>query len=244
VLVIVSNQFDQGAKSLASRWTAAGHVVGLLTPRDLSIAGWRCHPCGGKGHELAIIQGSVIPTESITGVFTRMASVFESDLTGIVAQDRSYVAAEMTAMLLSWLWGLRCPVVNRPTATCLAGPYWSTERWLKAARDLHIPTQPFQRSVHTRASHAEEPLPARSVIVTVIGEHVFGDEDGVPALWARRLAKAAECDLLTLTFEESGSSYAFAGAHLWPDLGDPVLADALVAHVQGRAQASAHGAAQ
>ena len=55
-------------------------------------------------------------------------------LPAIAPAARDYCAAEMTAFLSWWLSELRCPVINRPAAGCLAGPGWSVTAWRRAAR--------------------------------------------------------------------------------------------------------------
>ncbi len=57
----------------------------------------------------------------------------------------AYVSAEMTAFLLSWLSGLDCPILNRPTPNCLSGPGWRQEQWIHLAARLGIPVDPVQR---------------------------------------------------------------------------------------------------
>jgi hypothetical protein len=235
MLVIVSNRRDRVAEALAAQWSASGYVAGLLTPRDLATSGWR-HYVDGKGPASSVIQRSVIKTERIIGVVTRMPSVFDNDLPEIVPEDRTYVAAEMTAMLLSWLLALRCPVINRPTATCLAGPYWSTERWLMAARDLQIPTLPFRRSIRIGKPPWTTPPAAGGVSLTVIGKRVFGDASPELASRALKLAELADCDLLAATFDHPGPDAHFVGAHLCPDVSEPILAEALVAYILNAAR--------
>ena len=76
-------------------------------------------------------------------MLTRVPAVFEDELTDIMFSDRSYVAAEMTAFLLFWLSRLRCPVLNEPTATCLAGRYWRREQWIDQAARAGIAVHAF-----------------------------------------------------------------------------------------------------
>jgi hypothetical protein len=235
MLVILSNQFDPVAEELASQWAAVGHVVGRLTPRDLSVSGWR-HHLGGKGPALAVVERCLISTEEITGLVTRMPSVFEHDLADVVPEDRAYVSAEMTAFLLSWLLALQCPVINRPTPTCLAGPYWSPERWVKTAHDLRIPALPFQRSVRVGETPRIKAPAIGTVSLTVVGKRAFGVAAPELACDAQRLAEAAGCDLLAVEFEGPESGARFIGAHPWPDLTTPKLAEAVLGHLLNRAR--------
>lgn len=235
MLVILSNRFDRVAEELASRWVAKGHVVGRLTPRDLSMPGWR-HQVGGKGAASAVVESRIFSTEEITGVVTRMASVFEHDLAEIIPEDRAYVSAEMTAFLLSWLLALNCPVINRPTPTCLAGPYWSPERWLMTASDLHMPVEPFRRSVRAGQTSQIEAPGSATVTLTVVGKRTFGVAAPELASEAQRLAEAVGCELLAVKFEGPQPGARFIGAHPWPDLTAPEVSEGVLSHVLNRAR--------
>src|SRR5262245_2467532 len=152
--MIVASRSDEAARILTHRWRALGAV--LVTSSDLSAVGWRDH-VGRHAGATAGIDGRVVSTDDITGVLTRLAAVEERELTHIVPDDRAYVAQEMTAFLVSWLSGLSCPMLNRPTPGCLAGPPWRRERWIHEAARLHIPVIPVRRGVSPGLSAAPEP---------------------------------------------------------------------------------------
>ena len=116
MILILANGLDQQAHSLAQRWGGT-----VLTPADLSQAGWHYELPQSTG-SFAVASGRKIPVSDITGVLTRISCITERDLPDISDEDRSYVAAEMHAFLTAWLDSLDCPVLNRPTASCLCGP--------------------------------------------------------------------------------------------------------------------------
>ncbi len=147
MLVVVAGRHDATAKTFVERHAAAG--VALLSSDDLSRPGWRFSlASGGPGPDgAAVVGGHQVATADVAGVLTRLPRVTEAELPGIVPEDRTYVAAEMTAFLLAWLSSLRCPVLNRPTTTCLAGPYWWPAQWVRVAHALGVPVRP----VHYRA---------------------------------------------------------------------------------------------
>src|SRR5229473_654434 len=124
MLVVLAHRYDQEARELVSRWSASGAC--LLTSADLSCKGWR-HSSEESAASTALVSGRVVHVDQISGVLTLLPGVFEEELVDIVPSDRSYVAAEMTAFLLCWLSTLQCPVLNRPTPTCLSGLYWRQE---------------------------------------------------------------------------------------------------------------------
>lgn len=174
-----------------------------------------------------------MPVDEITAVFTRLPCVFDQELIDIVPGDRAYVAAEMTAFLLSWLSRLTCPVLNRPTPTCLSGPYWRQERWVYAAAQIGIPVQPVQRRAVLPHDHPAEPPDDGSVTVIVVGKQCLGEVDKTLATQARRLADVAQTDLLAVRFSSAESGATFISADAWPDALAEGATDAILAYLQG-----------
>jgi hypothetical protein len=172
-----------------------------------------------------------VATEEIAGVLTRLPYVDENELHHIVPGDRAYVSAEMTAFLVSWLSGLACPVLNRPTPTCLTGPNWRPERWVHAAAQLGIPVSPVRRDV-TLTSKAWKEVPRPPLLtVTVVGDRWFGRIDHALGVQAQRLAKAAGVDLLGVHFETTESDCTLLGVDFQPDVSSPEVADAILEYL-------------
>jgi hypothetical protein len=61
--------------------------------------------------------------------------------------------------------------------------------------------------------------------VTVVGDCTFGEVDPLLAQQARRLAKAAQVNLLTVRFSRLEAT--FLGAELWADLSSEAIAEAI-----------------
>jgi hypothetical protein len=198
VILVVAHAGDTIARRLAGTWGAR-----LLTPRDLSSRGWRHFPVGG-GDDTLGVGGEAVPAAAIRGVLTRLGAVTATDLPHIAAEDRGYVAAEMTAFLLSFLRALPCPVLNRPTASSLMGPGWTSARWRAAAVAAGL-------DVAGDGSAGE--------IVTIVGSRSFG----LPRLAgaAASLARHAGIELFSARFTAGG---AFIEACPWSDLPDAAAA--------------------
>lgn len=225
MLVIVANRSDAAAQALVRRWGA--HDAHLLSCDDLSLAGW-CHRLADPGSSTAVIGGRVVGVETITGVLTLLPYVVADRLGHIVPEDRAYVAAEMMAFLVSWLCALTCPVLNRPTPTCLMGPNWGPEQWVHAAAQAGIPVCP----VHRRAALTADPPPEIAELpattVTLVGERCFGEADAALAMHARRLAAAAGVGMLAVHFNHREADARLLGADLRPDFAAPGIADAIL----------------
>ena len=204
MLVVVASPRDRVAARLVEHWGPA--TARLLTSRDLSRPGWRYRP-GCVSRSIAVIAGERVPAAHITGVVVRLPFVPVEDLTHIVEADRQYVAREMTAVLTAWLSELRCPVVNRPTPVCLAGPGWSDARWRHTAARLGIP-------MARGAAHHTVTLVDNRSMEAAPGE--------VPA---RRLAQAAQLALMQVDFDDRER---VVRVNPWPDVSRPEVAAALL----------------
>ncbi|BAZ27850.1 hypothetical protein NIES4074_02780 [Cylindrospermum sp. NIES-4074] len=230
MFVVVASRHDEAAQALVTNWAADG--ASLLTSKDLSSVGWR-HYLSATQDSTAVVGEQVVRVEEITGVLTRLPCVSEQELVHIARQDRAYVAAEMNAFLISWLSGLKCPVLNRPTPTYLLGPAWRPEQWVYAAAQIGIPVRPVQRRTPVLANVSPQVLDAPPVSVTVVGKRCFGDVEAALTHHARRLADAAQVDLLTVRFSSSDSQADFVGAELWADISIPDIADAILEYLSG-----------
>jgi len=226
--LVVAGRHDGQARDLVQRWSGSG--AGLLTCEDLSVAGWR-YTLGEPESSTLVIGGRRIAADEIAGVLTRLSHVSEHDLSRIVQQDRRYVAAEMTAFLQSWLSTLECPVLNRPVSTSLSGPGWCHEQWVQTATRLGIPVRPVRRRIAFPAdAPGAEPLPP-DVTLTVVGERCLGPVNGVLTAQARRLARVARVDLLSVRFGETEDGPELLGADAWPDVSSPEVADAILEYL-------------
>lgn len=232
MLVILASRQDAVAQTLAARWSAED--VALVTPEALSVRGWRHYP-GSPESSAAVLGGREVGECDITGVLSRMWGVGEFDLPHIVAEDRAYVGMEMTAFITSWLYGLPCPVLNRPTPTSLTGLNWREEEWTQRAARLGIPVRTVRRRLAVGAEPEPPPSVGASCVVTVVGKRCVGTADEALKTHARNLAAAAGTGLLDVHFDGAGPDAVFLGVGLWPDVNVPEIADAILEHLKGGA---------
>jgi hypothetical protein len=223
MILVLAGRQDQAAQRLVEVWRA--HDAQLLTPADLSSAGWS-HHIGDSGPEIAVASEELISVASIAGVVTRLAGVTPADLPHVVEEDRPYVAAEMNAFLTAWLTQLCCPVINRPATSSLTGAPHAPEGWIALAARAGL-RLPWARKVYP--SPVEDPWPRDAVTVSVLGDRCFGDVEPALAVQACALAATARVELLAVTFSHAGAGATFLGAHVWPEVSMPALAAALLA---------------
>jgi hypothetical protein len=182
----------------------------------------------------AVVAGQPLAPGDITGVITRIGFVTEYDLDYIVPADRTYVAAEMTALLRCWLAELSCPILNPPTPNCLSGPCWSHAKWVLTASRLGLPITPVCRRLTRSATLTTmSEVQTTASAVTVVSSGCFGDVHPALGQQARQLANAAGVDLLTVYFSGSEPGSRFVRADLWPDMTEDEVASAIFAYVGG-----------
>ena len=220
--MIVASRWDEAAATLAERW--AGYGCRLLTPDDLSEPGWR-YRVGRAGESRAVADGQPLDAADIAGLLVRLPGVSGRELLRIDTEHRDYAAAEMHAFLAAWLTELPCPVLNRPTPGCLAGPAWRPEQWTHAAAGLGIPTLPITRSEDV-TGQVDADAGAGRLSVTVVSGRPVGAPPELLVDRALRLAAAAGVDLLTAVFTHEEEP-RLIGASPWPDIGDDAVADAI-----------------
>jgi len=225
MLVILANQYDAEAQALRERWSFRD--ARMLSCEDLSTAGWRYYLADG-GISTAVIDSRTVGIDEISGVLTLMPYVIADALVNIVPEDRTYAAQEMMAFLSSWLSGLTCPVINRPTPTCLMGPSWRTEQWIHLAAQLGVPIHPISRHVALTGEVLPEFPIASWTTLNVVGDRCLGIADARLATHAYRLADAAGLDMLTVHFTSPEPDACFLGASLRPDISSPEIADAIL----------------
>jgi len=161
---------------------------------------------------MAVIGGKVVADAEIQGVLTLRPCIYPEELLSTGAAHRSYIAAELNAFLLAWLAARTCPVVNRPTACCLAGPNWCAEQWTLAVARQGIPAE-YQRTVPARREL--ETSPEACEIITV-AERCFGCQDSTLRRTSLQLARAAGVELLSVRFSKHEGH--FLSATTWPAL--------------------------
>lgn len=203
----------------------------MLTAEDLSVAGWR-YRVSDACASIAMIGGQPVQQEKITGVLTRLEWIWESELLEIVENDRGYIAAEMSAFLVSWLSDLKCPILNRPSPGSLNGPAWGKERWNFAASKAGMRVNPIRRRASlapaSNGEHKEASQSESQVSVTVVGDQCIGDVHETLGQQARRLADLAKMDLLAVQFTNAEPDASFVAAGALADVENIAVAEAVL----------------
>jgi hypothetical protein len=223
-VLIITDVFDENARALTTR---LGEQAVIVTPLDLSRPGWTFH------HDTSRRTGCnslvAFTATKLSAVIIRIVAVFPGHIPHVVARDREYVAAEMTAFLRAWLTGLSCPMLNSPTALCLSGPAWEMERWAMLGHRMGVPFVPMCRTIpmNERVPLAGSELCTR---VVVVGNEVVPDPDCSRDMVhrARALANYAGVYCAAVYFDRSGPAARVVSVDCWPNLSETVVLDALI----------------
>jgi hypothetical protein len=209
----------------------------LVTADDLALADYWEHRIAGGRASIRIRVGNLdIDCAQLRGVFNRLYTVPIPHWRSAEQSDRDYVQQELVALFLSWLHGLACPVVNRPTPQGLCGQWRCESEWVWLAHQAGLPAAPYRQSANDRINEMKGErrlIPAGAPVQTVIvaGEAAAG-ATAPPAVIAacRRLAAIAGTELLGVDFIAGAAGpWTFAGANPMPylTLGGPPLVEAL-----------------
>jgi hypothetical protein len=231
--VVVASQVDDAARELAP--LLAEEPVPVLTPADLSRPGWRV-PSGNGQDATFVAGGERYATRRLRGVLNLLPGVFPPELVQITPENREYAAAEMTAFLRYWLQTLPCPVLNPPTAGCLAGPNWRREMWFRAAADAGLAVRPLVRSTVAASAAQERATPRRETVTLIAGEPLTDARSDLVAATGA-LADRAGVGVLSVTFvEDAQLGFAFEAASTFPRLGGPRAAQLISAHFRAKTE--------
>jgi hypothetical protein len=176
-----------GAHAPLPDFVASDPAVAVVLPSDLSRPGWRWTNDGAP----ALPEPFPAPA-ALTGILCRPVRVSAADLPAIHADDRDYVAAEMTAFLAAFLAGLGAPLLNQPSPANLAGPPFGSEVWLRLADRAGLPVST------DGAGTADELVCVGDSVLDVGG----GPADPGQAEVVRTLAAASGAGLLGVLFHE------------------------------------------
>jgi len=253
-VIVLAPSHDRGAVAVA-RTAAARRGAGavhLVTPSELTGArGWThaVDARGGVTGDVVLRSGTVLAPDAIGCVLNRCFVVAAPAFARAQPRERDYAAAEMHALVVSWLEGLGCPVINR--ADTMLG---STTRrqWLMRAIAAGIPVVrdvvatsvslvppelrdrvsvrgpwPDTRLVARQPVEAGDEVVPPFVDVLVAGDRVHGE---LPPSLQRRcveLARGAGHALLALSFVARGPQLRLAYVDPMPPLLDQVAVDAV-----------------
>lgn len=168
---------------------------------------------------------------AIRGVLNRISALPQEHLRAAAPADLLYAVQEQHAILLSWLHGLSCTLINPPGPRGLCGDFRSTAEWIWLAGKAGLPAIPFRQNSTTIAC-APSSVAAATLQVIVLDGDIFGYPQTLKVLETfrvslARLAGLSGLRLLGVEFQLGpDGELLFASATPMPDLrlgGEPLL---------------------
>lgn len=230
------------AHDAVAEWARRGLASRGLAPLEVVYAEalpyglrWE-HRIGEAGAYVGfeLRDGRRITSDGLRGVLNRLTHLPTQHLS--MLPDQEYISQELTAFSMSWLYALPCPVLNRPTAQGLCGPWLHVSEWVTLAARAGLPTPVYRQGGgdlidETKTERTLFPRETTTGVV-VVGGRVFG-----PRVFTRemeegcvRLSALVSMPLLGVEFGRGeDGEWQFASATPLPDLsagGEPLL-DAL-----------------
>ena len=232
--LVLAHAHDEVARWVAAGLEGVGHEqVLFVTDGDLAGAGWE-HRIGADDPEVSIRlrDGREIDGRQVRATVNRFAHIPPVLIERVAHADRDYAWQELSAVFVSWITGLRGPVLNPPDVRGLAGPWRPPSEWLHLATSAGLETAPLEYDSARGGWLGGDDGGAawREDDVLVVGQAVFS-ERGLSAQsieGSRRLAALANTPILGITLAADGTERV-TGATPLPDLrpGGRDLIDAL-----------------
>jgi hypothetical protein len=216
-------------------WLAAGlraHGVAPLesvTGHELAAAPRWEHRLDGSGDEseVRLADGRVLSSRALRGALNRLGAIPGDSMAVGLPRDRAYALQELTALVASWLHSLPGPVLNRPRALGLSGPWLHRSEWTRLAAEAGLPVEPYvETSLDPASGWTAPPFPVAATAFVVADEVLATSLPEGLAAGCRRLVELAHAQLLAVHFAHA-DDWRFMSASAVPDLragGDAVLA--------------------
>lgn len=144
----------------AALWAYRGLSARGLNPLEListevllRALTWE-HRLGVDGIRLRIslAKNRTITHDSVRGVLNRLSFIDPQLLAPAPQAERNYATQEMTALFMSWLAALPCPVLNRPVAQGLSGSWRHPSEWNYLAAQAGLATHTYRQSASEQTS--------------------------------------------------------------------------------------------
>ena len=184
----------------------------------------------GASVEIELADRRRIRSQQVRGTLNRIRLPQAPFWRSADPKDREYVAQEMHALYVSWIYSLPGLVLNPATAEGICGAWRNEAIWTRLAEQAGLPIRPFHRDSAGRAEQPQGSPGRRRTVVVAAGTSTDETAPTAVAKGCLRLSELAETPLLGVDFDvTAGSEWLFAGATPFPDLrlGGEAVLDAL-----------------
>lgn len=219
-ILILAHATDAGAASVAAELhrRLGSDAVLLLRPEVLGLAQWshRIDDCGTAVTRLRLPSGIEVDSRLLRAVLHRIQVLPMARFRRAPPKDRDYAAAELQAVVASWLAGLGDRVVPSVRRRASLNLVVSPIHWAVAAVSSGLP-------VNISAGRPLHSGPVNGTVV-VAGQEVGGVLAGRYGAACHATAAALEAPLVEFRFAASGGRSMLIETNLLPSMVDPSTA--------------------
>lgn len=202
MVLVLASIFDRAAASFATE-LAFRTSASLVTCSDLALAPLSLeHPSFDTS--TITINGERLAVPQFRGVLNLLPVVFPDELLFYDEAEREYQSAEFHALLTFFLSSLRCPVVNRPTAASLTGPFASQVGWRQLARAEGLPVSKVKITSGSFVNPFVITAGTESIEIACLNGRVIGSSHGNLSNWTINLAKRGDVKYLRAIYTRGG----------------------------------------
>lgn len=197
--LILCHQWDRDAIWLHLNLQQLGVDSHLVAPEQILMAKEWTQSLDDDEFVIELNGGQTLHSGGIGFVFNRVQMV-DAPLWRLAGEgEREYVRAEMTALLMSWLYQVQqqCSMINPPVGNSLSGVFWSEAQWTKAA---------FGAGFNDVALACQQTGPMEKILV-IDDEVITPLRDDHLHERCTALAKLAQSPLLEITVRDGGRTF-------------------------------------
>ena len=226
MILVLASAADTAAAAFARELAGVADVV-ALTCRDLAQNRTVLHYPDFAASALQVGDRTICVDE-IDGAINVLPAVFPEELTFFPPEEREYQTAEFHALLTFFLRAVRCPVINRPAAGNLAGPWAGPLAWLHLAQSCGIPTAPIQIDTEDFANPFAASPSADAFEVSCLGGSMVVSSGTVADHHTLALSQRAQLDYLRAVYRTGSGAPELLMVRTAPDLAGDATRRALI----------------
>lgn len=245
VVLVVAHAADAGAHAVAARLQQRRGAAGvrMVRPESLAAGAWshRVDRHGTADTTITVAGAPPLASRSIGVVFHRILRLQPPHLLRARAKDRDYAAAEMQALMVSFLAAFGNRAVPDARRWPWLAPPLSASRWSAAAADagLRVATDlvadgwPRPQPHRTEPAAGSRPVYAASRVL-VAGTRVLGELGAVAGAACVAVAHGLGLPVLECAFVRIGAHWRLRYVDPMPMLDQPGAAELVsdyLAHV-------------
>jgi hypothetical protein len=202
MILILASMVDAAAAAFAREFADAG--TRSVTCRDLAENKAELRYPGFAASTLEI-GGQTISVREITGIINLLPAIFPEELIFYPPEEREYQAAEFHALLTFFLTSIRAPVINRPAAGSLVGPFVNPIAFYHLAQRVGVPAS----SINIDTDHFVNPFTAprsdTAFEVSCLGGRILAPSGTTADLDTLALSRQAKVEYLRAVYDNSGN---------------------------------------